>query len=145
MSDETERRWTIWKVSYSSSSVRQVSSGVKGPDTLPPGAEESFEGVCAAGVEVMPVAEHEAEITQLEADQLTGAEVAGVEVARAARQLWEAAVEHWYDVDDKGDPIPLAKSLYDNSNAYDGMPIKGQDLYWIGVALGFIEEEESDA
>lgn len=141
-------RWTIWKRSFGSSSVRQVCSSVKGPDTSPQGAEESLEGVPAARaaeVEVMLVAEHEAEIAQLEADQLTGAEVAGVEVARAARQLWEAAVELWYDVDDKGDPIPLAVSLYDSSNAYDGMPIKGQDLYWIGVALGFIEEEESDA
>lgn len=86
--------------------------------------------------------DHEAEIAQLEADQLTGAEVAGADVARAARQLWEAAVELWYDVDDQGDPIPLAVSLYDSSNAYDGMPIKGRDLYWIGVALGFIEEED---
>lgn len=137
-------RWTIWKRSFGSSSVRQVCSSVKGPDTLPPGAEESLEGVCAAEVEVMLVAEHEAEIAQLEADQFTAAGIANGDpcIARAARQLWEAAVELWYDVDDQGDPIPLAVSLYDSSNAYDGMPIKGQDLYWIGVALGFIEEEE---
>lgn len=125
MSDETKNRWTIYK-------TRHHGSGVSGPET----SDDSTLGarpVRSARVEVMSVAEHEVEV-----------EVAGADVARAARQLWEAAVEHFYDVDDKGDPIPLAVSLYDNPTAYDGMPIKGQDLYWIGVALGFIGEEKSD-
>lgn len=89
------------------------------------------------------------ELTEVaEADQITGAGIVNEDpcIAGAARQLWDAATEHWLDTGYEGEePIPLAKALYDNPTAYDGMPIRGQDLYWIGVALGFIEEEESDA
>lgn len=58
----------------------------------------------------------------------------------AARKLWEHATEHWFEEDDEGESIPLAALLFDSSTAYPGIPIKGKDLYRIGVALGFIEE-----
>jgi hypothetical protein len=57
--------------------------------------------------------------------------------ADIARQLWEAAIEHWHD-----EETPLNEALFDSSVAYPGIPIKGKDLYRIGVALGFIEEIE---
>jgi hypothetical protein len=60
----------------------------------------------------------------------------------AARKLWEAATEHWFEEDDEGEPIPLAALLYDSSTALPGIPIRGKELYRIGVALGFIEESE---
>jgi len=57
------------------------------------------------------------------------------------RRLWEHATEHWFEEDEEGEPIPLSELLFDSATAYPGIPIKGKELYRIGVALGFIEEE----
>lgn len=60
----------------------------------------------------------------------------------AARKLWEAATENWYETDEDDHEIPLAELLFDSSTALPGIPIKGKDLYRIGVALGFIDAED---
>lgn len=59
----------------------------------------------------------------------------------AARQLWDAATEHWRVFDDDEDPRPLADRLFDSSVVYPGMGLKGKELYRIGVALGFIDPD----
>lgn len=53
----------------------------------------------------------------------------------AIEQLWEAAIGNWK-------PIPQSELLSQGSLALPGSPIKGKDLYRIGVALGLIEEVE---
>jgi uncharacterized protein (DUF433 family) len=71
-----------------------------------------------------------------------------VEVAEALtprepiRKLWEAATEHWYETDDEDEPTPLGELLYDSSVALPGIPIKGKELYRIGVELGFVDASE---
>lgn len=59
---------------------------------------------------------------------------------KAVRQLWEAATEHWQETDDEGEPIPLARQLWEDSTVLPAVGIKGKKLYRIGVALGFIDE-----
>lgn len=65
----------------------------------------------------------------------------------AAHKLWEAATEHWYgSTDQEDDDFDLAGALFDSSVAYPGIPIKGRELYRIGVQLGFLEalDEEGE-
>jgi hypothetical protein len=55
------------------------------------------------------------------------------------RKLWEAATENWYEVDEEtGEPIPLGDLLFDSATALPGIPIKGKELYRIGLELGLI-------
>jgi hypothetical protein len=49
----------------------------------------------------------------------------------ATRRLWEAATYLW-DEDEE---------MWDSATAYPGDPIKGKELWSIGVALGFIGED----
>lgn len=56
----------------------------------------------------------------------------------AARKLWEAATEHWWETEGQS-PAELADALFDSSIAYPGIPIKGKELFRIGGALGFID------
>jgi hypothetical protein len=74
--------------------------------------------------------------------ELASEQQGGAVAREAARKLWEAATEHWFETDDDGDPIPLTVLLYDRSVAYPGLPIKGKELHRIGVELGFLDEQQ---
>lgn len=59
----------------------------------------------------------------------------------AIKKLWEAATDHWYETDEEtGEARPLGDLLFDSSTALPGMPIKGKELYEVGVALDLVEE-----
>jgi hypothetical protein len=76
-----------------------------------------------------------------EVEGLVGVRFSGYEkLKEEVRPLWEAATVNWPEDDDEGVPIPLGELLFDSATALPGIPIKGKDLYRIGVALGFIEE-----
>ena len=63
----------------------------------------------------------------------------------AIKRLWEAATYEFADFDLDGNSLPLrADDLFDSSTAYPGEPIKGKELYRIGLALGLLPDTEGE-